>query len=552
MTAVLYGTECDFVSGARISYAVGDNIVRVLNDQRRNTRIGRKPLFGELRSILQDIETNLWGALQRDFPKFKFRRKNQVIIVNYNSTEIYINPGEDSKIKSWGVNDYSDALDTINQLQSGLWDSGSRLGRNWERNWKRLDLQLDTIYRRNCLRQEEPSPGPIGIQPPICLPEPPEPPGPYICWPPLPIPTQAFWSANEKRNWGVIGWNTSDMFPATAGYQINRPSINMVDGRELIVYRTPGTTVTKLVWLFHSNGGSARSWFRDYEKVKYVKKLVDAGYAVAAYDSYNRVTKKWTLSANPVTNRDVLGLQSAQDFLAQAGIIRKVCTAVQTINPYTGVATVSQTCGFINLNQFGVGHGTGGDLASYAASTIGLSKVVLHNSTGATTVIRGTSYAVKTLWMVSNNDLTVNNSLANDNYNYLLSNNSTYAGGYYNQQGTKITSAIFDAIPEISTPVADAIVAGMISGGFFTTGGVLASKYQDAGRALRETYLQQTIPAIISAAFGNDQATYRKFDSDIMGQLKIAFSDHKFIGWQRTESVGTLVLVDRDLAFLNS
>lgn len=552
MALVTIGTECDFVGGARSSYATGDNIVRVLNSQNRNSKIGRKPLFSTLRSVLQDIETNLWGALERDFPKFKFRRRNQTIVVNYNSNEIYINSGEVSKIKSWGVNDYYEALDTVNQLQSGIWDSGSKLGRNWERNWDRLDRQLDTIYRRNCLRQEEPKPGPIIIVAPPCLPEPPEPPGPHVCWPPLPIPTQAFWSENDKRNWSVIGWNTSDVIPAIAGYQNNRPSINIVDGRELIVYRTPGTTVTKLVWLFHGSGGSARSWFRDYEKVKYVKKLVDAGYAVAAYDSYNRVTKKWTLTANPATNRDLLGLQAAQDFLAKAGIIRKVCTAVNMINPYTGESRISETCGYVGLYQFGVGMSAGGGMVSYAASTMGLSKIVIHNAAGIDQIVRSSSYSVKTLWMVSNNDLVVNNTGANNNYNHVLANNSTYAGGYYNQQGTKITSAIFDAIPGISTIVADAIVAGLISGGFFSGGGALTDKYQLADRNLRETYLQQTIPAIVSAAFGNDQATYQKYASDIIDQLKISFSDHEFSGWQRTEDGGSLVLVDRDLAFLNS
>ena len=552
MALVTIGTECDFVAGARSSYSTADNIVKMLSNQRKNTRVNRRNLFNSLRGYLQDIETNMWGALERDFPKFKFRRRNQTIVVNYNTSEIYINPGEVSKIQSWGVNDYYEALDLINRLQNGLWDSSANLGRNWERDWDRLDRQLDTVYRRNCLRQEEPRPGPIVIIAPPTLPEPPEPPGPWICWPPLPVPTQSFWSTNDKRNWGIIGWNTSDIYPAAAGWEIDRPSVNVVDGRELIVYRRPGTTVSKLVWLFHGTGESARNWFTDYEKVKYVKKLVDAGYAVAAYDSYNRVTRRWVLTANAATNREILGLQAAQDFLAKAGILRKVCTAVSSINPVTGETRVSQTCGYVNVLQYGVGMDTGGDLATYAASAMQLSKVVLHNAVGATPVLRGNGYYVKTLWLVSNNDLFISNSAANDNYNYLLTNNSAYAGGYYNQQGTKITSAIFDDIPSISTPVANAIVAGLEAAGFISSGGALTDKYQLAGRTVRETYLQQTIPAIISAAFVSDQITYQKYANDIIDQIKISFSDRSFSGWQRTESGGNLVLVDRDLAFLNS
>lgn len=552
MALVTIGTECDFVAGARSSYSTADNVVKTLSNQRKNTRINRRNLFNSLRVYLQDIETNIWGALERDFPKFRFRRRNQTIIVNYNNNEIYVNPGEVSKIQSWGVNDYYEALDLINRLQNGLWDSSANLGRNWERDWDRLDRQLDTIYRRNCLRQEEPRPGPIVIVAPPTVPQPPEPPGPYVCWPPLPVPTQSFWSTNDKRNWGIIGWNASDFYSATAGYEIDRPSINIVDGREFVFYRRPGTTVTKIVWLFHGTGGSARSWFTDYEKVKYVKKLVDAGYAVAAYESYNRISKKWTVTANPVTNREILGLQACQDFLAKAGLIRKVCTAVSSINPYTGETKVSQTCGFVGLYQFGVGMSSGGGMVSYAASTIGLSKIVIHNASGINQIVRGSGYYVKTLWMVSNNDLLVNNSEANDSYNYLLTNNSTYAGGYYSQQGTKITAAIFDDIPSVSTPVASAIVAGLEAAGFISSGGALTDKYPLAGRTVRETYLQQTIPAIISAAFVSDQLTYQKCVNDIIDQIKISFSEHEFSGWQRTESGGNLVLVDRDLAFLNS
>lgn len=552
MALVTIGTECDFVAGAKTSYSAADNIVKMLSNQRKNTRVNRRNLFNSLRGYLQEVETNIWGALERDFPKFKFRRRNQTIVVNYNSNEIYINPGEVNKIQSWGVNDYYEALDAINRLQNGLWDSSVNLGRNWQRDWERLDRQLDTIYRRNCLRQDEPKPGPIIIVAPPSLPQPPEPPGPWICWPPLPVPAQSFWATADKRNWDVIGWNASDIFPAIAGYEIDRPSINFVDGREFIFYRRPGTTVTKIVWLFHGSGGSARSWFTDYEKVKYIKKLVDAGYAVAAYESYNRVSRRWTVTSNTATNREILGLQACQDFLARAGLIRKVCTAVSQINPYTGETRISQTCAFANLYQFGVGMSSGGGMVSYAAGPIGLSKIIIHNAAGINQIVRASSYAVKTLWMVSNNDLITNNSEANDNYNYLLANNSTYASGYYSQQGTKITSAIFDAIPGVSTVVADAIVAGLISGGFYSAGGVLTDKYQLAGRTVRETYLQQTIPTIISAAFGNDQTTYQKYANDIMDQLKISFSDHEFSGWQRTESAGNLVLVDRDLAFLNS
>jgi hypothetical protein len=529
MTTITIGSECDFVGGAQSSYNLADNVVKILTTQRRIAIGSYRNNMSILRSYIQAIENNIWEALARDYPKFKFRRQNQTIVVNYygDGQAVYINPGEVYKIKAWGVNDYYEALDTINRLQNRLWNNTASLDRRWMDDWKRLDKQLSNIDRRNCKGFFEPTPGPIVITPPICLPKPPCPPGPELpIYPCPPIPAQGNWANNDKRNWDLVGWNTGTVFPAIAGFFINRPSVNLIDGRELVFYRTPGTNPTKIVWLFHGTGGSARSWFTDYEKVKYVKKFIDAGYAVAAYESYNRVSKKWTLTANPLTNREVIGLKSAQNYLNSIGLLPS--------------------------NQYGVGMSAGGGMVSYAAGSLGLSKIVIHNASGIDSVIRNASYNVPTLWMVSNNDLVINNNQANDNYIYLSTNKPSIASAYYMQQATKITSAIFDDVPFVSTPVAEAIVAGLISGGFVSAGGAITDKYLLAGRSIRESYLQNSIPTIVSAAFGNDQETYRKYASDIMDQIKISFSDHEFSGWQRTEVGGTLTLVDRDLVFINS
>lgn len=528
MTTISIGTECSFVSSAKSAYEIADNVVRTLERQRRISSSVRRSYISTIKFNIQVIENSIWEALARDYPLFRYRRQNQTIVINYyDGSVVYINPGEVYKIKSWGVNDYYEALDIINRLQNRLWNNSATLDRRWKDDWKRLDRQLNTIDRRNCKGFVEPSPGPIIVQPPICLPRPPSPPGPELpVYPCPPVAIQGVWSSNDKRNWSVTGWNTSDVFPAIAGYAINRPSVVNISGRELVFYRTPGTFPTKLIWLFHGTGQSARSWFTDYEKVKYLKKFIDAGYAVAAYDSFNRISRKWTLTVNPTTNREVIGIKAAQSYLSSLGLLP--------------------------ANQYGVGMSTGANMATYAATELGLSKVVVHNAAGVNSLIRSSSYNADTLWMVSNNDLIVDNTGASDNYNYLLTNRPDLTVGYYNQQGTKITSAIFDDIPSISTVVADAIISGLISGGFIVSGGALTSKYSSAGRAIREEYLQNTIPTILIAAFSTDQETYRKYANDIMDQIKISFSDHEFSGWQRSESAGSLVLTDRDLAFLNS
>jgi hypothetical protein len=547
-----FATECDYVNNALLAYDTGDGFVSLIEKTRRGQATDRRDHLNLLRSQIQSIENNLWEALARDYPKFKFRRQNQTIVVNYGTANvIYINPGEVYKIQAWGVNDYYEALDTINRLQGKLWNYATVVTRRWKDDWKRLERQLKTINRRNCQGRTEVKPGPIIITPPPTIPAP-----PYICGPELPvypgrpIPIQGNWSTADKRNWAIPNWNDGDIFPLVVGYVINRPSIYIIDGREFIFYKTPGTNPTKLLWLFHGTDGSARSWFTDYEKVNYVKKFIDAGYAVCAYESFNRLSKKWAPSANTTTNREIIGLKNCQQLMINQNLVPAICTASSQTNPYTGTITTFNNCS-IAISQFGVGMSAGGGMVSYAAGSLGLSKVAIHNASGLSAVIQNASYNVDTLWMISTNDTVINSTDASVNYNYLLTNKPSLTTQYYNQPGTKITSAIFDAIPNISTVVANAIVAGLVSNGFIVSGGALTSKYSSAGRLTRQQYIQNDIPVLIGTAFGNDTTNYHKYLGDIIDQIKISFSDHEFSGWQRTENAGVVELVERDLAFFN-
>ena len=294
----------------------------------------------------------------------------------------------------------------------------------------------------------------------------------------------------------------------------------------MVFYRALNTTPTKIVWLFHGHGGSARSWFTHYEKLKYVKSLVDAGYAVAAFESYNRVNGKWLITANPANNREISGLASAKQFLSAIGVL-----------PAT---------------QYAVGFGAGANMAVYSAVAMGFSKVIIHNAVGIKNSIMNSAYTAKTMWNVSSRDSQINNSEANDLYNFVVANKSSVNPQYVVQQDTLVESAIFDAIPNISTPVATAIFNGLLNAAFITSDGLVTNKYINANRDMRENYLQKTIPAIIATAFGADVANYRKYVNDIVEQIKIVFSDHEFSGIVRSVIDGSLELTNSDLAFLGS
>lgn len=548
--------ECDFVDRARARYELADDIVRTLDKLRRVSTSTRRDYNNAIKLYLSEIEDFLWQALIRDYPEARYRRRGQTVVISYtnNAQVVYVNPGEVYKIKSWGHNEYYEALDTINRLQSQMWTNTIKLDRRWKDDWKRLDKQLNTVKERECRGRPELRPGPIVITPPRCIPKP----DPYIIsWPPLPPPSCPMWSLSDQRNWSIPGWSMGgSTIPGTVGLQVvNAPMIWNVDGRELVYYGAYGSGIgfqQKIVWLFHGAGSSARSWFTDYEKVKYIKKFLDAGYAVAAYDSYNRVSRKWAPTANPATNRDIIGLKACQELLASVGVFRKVCTSVSAYNPYTGRETITQTCGYVGTSQFGVGMSNGGAFVPYAAGQMGLAKVAIHNAAGIESVIQSASYTTPTVWTVSAEDIVINNADANTNYSYMTTNKPAVSVGYYTQQGTKMTSAIFDDIPSVSTVVADAIIAGLYAGGFLNSNGTLTNKYSSAQVAIRDQYLKNSIPAIVSTAFGNDQATYVKYANDIIDQIKISFSDHEFSGWQRSESAGSLVLTDRDLAFFNA
>lgn len=552
-----YGlAECDFVDRAKTRYELADDIVRTLDRQRKVSASTRRDYNNTIKRYISEIEDFLWQALVRDYPEVRYRRQGQTVVISYSNSAqvIYVNPGEVYKIKSWGHNEYYEALDTINRLQSQMWTNNFASDRRWKDDWRRLDKQINTIKERECRRRPEITPGPIVITPPRCPPKP----DPYIgCWPPLPVPSCSMWSLSDQRNWSVAGWSMGgSSIPGTVGLQIvNAPLIFNIEGRELVYYGGYGGGIgfqRKIVWLFHGAGGSARGWFTDYEKVKYIKKFLDAGYAVAAYDSYNRVSRKWAPTANPATNREIIGLRACQAHLAKLGVLNAVTTTVREVNPFTGAERFTVTSAYVGTSQFGVGMSNGGGMVSYAAGPMGLAKIAIHNAAGIESVIQSAGYSTPTLWMVSAEDIVINNADANANYNYMTTNKPSVSVAYYTQQGTKITSAIFDDIPSVSTVVADAIITGLFNGGFINSNGTLTSKYSSAQLAIRDQYLKNTIPAIVSTAFGNDQATYVKYANDIMDQIKISFSDHEFSGWQRVESGGSLVLTDRDLAFFNA
>lgn len=548
--------ECDFVDRARARYELADDIVRTLDKLRKVSVATRRDYTKTIKLYLSEIEDFLWQALVRDYPEARYRRQGQTVVISYtnNSQVIYVNPGEVFKIKSWGHNEYYEALDTINRLQSQMYTNTLNLDRRWKDDWARLDKQLNTVKERECRGRPELRPGPIVITPPRCPPKP----DPFVgCWPPLPPPQCPMWPLSDQRNWSVYGWSMGgSTIPGTVGtLVVNAPLIFNVDGRELVYYGGYGGGIgfkQKLVWLFHGAGGSARGWFTDYEKVKYIKKFLDAGYAVAAYDSYNRQSRKWAPTANPDTNRDIMGLKACQAFLAKLGVLREVSTSVRLVNPFTGAERFSVTTGYVGTMQYGVGMSNGGGFVPYAAGPMGLAKIAIHNAAGIESVIQNASYSTPTLWMVSAEDIVINNADANANYNYMTTNKPSVSVAYYTQQGTKMTSAIFDDIPSVSTVVAEAIITGLYAGGFINSNGTLTNKYSSAQIAIRDQYLKNTIPAIVSTAFGNDQATYVKYANDIIDQIKIAFSDHEFSGWQRVESGGSLVLTDRDLAFFNA
>lgn len=544
-------TECDYVTLARSNYDTADAIVSVLDINKKAPRSQRKQNVDALRGLVQACENNLWEALSRDYPQFRFRRQNQTIVVSYNTSgqTVTINQGEVYKIKSWGVNDYYEALDTINRLETQLYNNGIIFNRRWMDDWKRLGNQLVAIDRRNCKGFAEPAPGPVIITPGQSIPKPPAAPGPDIAIYPLPpIPAQGSWSTFETRNWSITGWDNSFILPMAGNYQTTRPTIVRIAGRDLIYYAPNGTNTTKLVWLFHGTGSTARGWFVEYEKIKYIKKLTDAGYAVAAYESHNRISKKWALTSNVTTNREVIDMLACQSFLAQVGILKRTCTAVAHVNPQTGQVVTEQSC-YWNTTQYGVGMSSGAALLNHASGILGITKVIMHNFAGVSQIIRNPNYNVKTLWMLSANDIGMSNTEATNNYSYLLTNKPSLTVGLYNQDASKITSAIFDAVPDVSTGVADAIVAGLISAGFIQSDGTVTNKFSSASGSLRETYSQVTLPTIIATAFGGDVTNYRLHVGDIVDQIRISFSAHQFSGWQRNAD-GTLT--DRDLAFLDA
>lgn len=521
----IYLLECDYVSSAQNSYDSANSLVSVLTRPRPPrfwfASSAYRANMAQLRSRIQEIEDNIWQALARDYPKFRYRRQNQTVVISYltGGSPVYINYGEIWKIKSWGHNEYYEALDTINRMQSRLWNNNVILDRNWQDEFRRLGVQLNIINNRNCSRFAEPLPwAPPSL--PICPPAPPAPPGPvYPVWPCPPLPQQNLWLPHETRNWSITGWGLpADCPPGFFCPAVIRsiPHIAKIENRELVYMLPEGGFRGKIVWLFHGNNSNARDWFTDYEKIQYVKDFLDNGYVVAAYESFNRVNKKWSATANVSTNRDVVGMRKAKDFLLSLVPFNLASAQV----------------------HYGAGMNSGATFVSYASGALGLTGVSMHNAIGLNSIIRSSSYAANTMWNVASNDITIDNSDASDNFNFLTVNRPSLGKKYLTQNAIPISVEIIDAIPGVSTLIATTIVQGLYSNQFINADGTITSKYSDASRTTRESYLYTTIPSIIASAFGNDVVNASRYNNDIIALIKIAFGDHEFAGFYRQQTAG--------------
>lgn len=557
------GSECDFIDQARGLYRKGDDIVDTLDRQKKIAPGRQRTLTKDLKFYISEIEDFLWKALEKDYPKFKYRKTGQTIVVSYLGTgaSVTINPGEINKIKPWGHNDYYEALDTINRLQSRMYTLTVKLDRNWLDDWKRLNKQINVVFERNCKKEvEEFVPGPVIILPPPTIPPPENPPGPgYIEWPPLPISQYPSWEERNKRNWSVTGWyDYGSSIPGTVGIALapNAPNIVKIEGREFIYYKpTTVTRASKVLWIFHSGGGHARGYFVGYEKLKYIKKFLDAGYLVCAYESHNRSTGKWALTADKVKNKDIIGLKACQKFLIDKNLVNYVLpSCMPMINPFTGVTSYPDCQPVITATQYGIGHGRGGDMVSYVATSMNLAKIMIHNAPGVDGAFQATTYNVPTAWLLSANDNASGDNVnpgATANFNWMITNKPSVSTALYTQAATRIKAETFDDMPGVSTLVANAIVSGLYSGGFIDVSGDPTIKYINATNKVRRDYIEETIPAIVATAFGADTENYRRYVNDIIDQIQISFSDHTFSGSQRSMSGPTLVLTDRDLAWLS-
>lgn len=250
----------------------------------------------------------------------------------------------------------------------------------------------------------------------------------------------------------------------------------------------PASPLRGVVFRFHGAGGNGSTQFSKVEEGKFVRDAVADGFAVVSLDSADRVNKTWdptTVVANPGANADVVNIQQLIAGFTTQGLM----TAATPV--------------------FGSGHSDGAGAALRFAFLLGWKASHQSCVPGVAQIAQATT--VPGIWTMAQNDTLEDpqrDAKALDNANALS------ARGIVSQYILVAPSAVypgrFTQIAGLSKTDSQAIYNALKAASLLD-----ANDYQ-----LMDPNLVDFAPVI--------PAAYQSFAKDIVDQLFVAYTAHKF------------------------
>jgi predicted dienelactone hydrolase len=255
-----------------------------------------------------------------------------------------------------------------------------------------------------------------------------------------------------------------------------------INGSVLLYHAPPAPK--GLVFRFHGSGGSARSNFQGAENLRFSEYLVAHGYAVAALDSVDRVSRQWSAQFSRASP-DVVNVEAAIAFLTASGAVAP------------------------NTPVFAQGTSNGGGFASRVSALLAMRAQALVIADGIDAVMRETT--VPTIWNLARRDSTLGPEAVTSATRY---RDGLLARGIAAELNVLEPSPVyaqrFARIRGVSEADSLAIHAALKSAGVVDDANLLTANPRSDPR------LATAIPAFAPR-------------TEVIGQLELAYTEHEFM-----------------------
>ncbi len=154
------------------------------------------------------------------------------------------------------------------------------------------------------------------------------------------------------------------------------PMKEKINGRTFYFYFPEN--IKGIIYIFHGAGGSARNWFMNIEKVRFIHDAVKKGFGIAVPESLDRNERRWDFKETGNPDIDLLGKMR---------------------NLFISGGTVSG-----DISQFGIGMSNGGYFVVLAGYSLGFRGLAVYSSPGHMEIFEKEDFNIPVVFNIGASD----------------------------------------------------------------------------------------------------------------------------------------------------